>query len=355
MKVVSATFQEYLKQINFKEHGDRFEQVYGDYLLGSFPNCERFWKVFVVPFTERINGYPDKIILSTNIRSSIEPEIEDIANMHYSMFLNLAFAHLHLETKIESSIEDIYVHMGSACDLAEAVIENWYILLSECQEKKVLLLQELIRDEFLDYAGKWFAEKYSTLYEYYKLKGKVPLIQIPAISGLLTEYFGKDSLARKNYLSFSQNIRSVRNVIVHNVRIARIVDQQNRILIPRSAVIDKYRSWRDVQAVITDEKVISRDFEEQYQQATNDLGNLERLINNLWDKLLIDFQEEFFAAERSKLRDRYDIEFVANGPIILGIETEQPSIIPRPSGTYSQPYYGGTIEIHLKSPNDTDS
>ena len=174
MKVVQTQFTNLLKQSSFAEHGDRYEKKYAAYLSSAFPNCEKFWQVYVVPLTKRIEGYPNNLTKNINLRDGADSDLENIANLHYSMFMNLAFAHLHLETKIESSIENIYAHIGSACDLAEAVIENLYILLMECQGNKVALLQELTRDNFLDYAGKWFDEKYKTIYEYYKLKGKIP-------------------------------------------------------------------------------------------------------------------------------------------------------------------------------------
>ena len=216
MKVFPNTLKGYLTQISFSKNGDRYEQKYGDYLKDSLPNCERFWQVFVVPLTKRMEGYPDKSISSIDLRNSIRPELEDIANKHYSMFLNLIFAHLLLHTKLEPSLENIYAHLGSACDLTEAVLENLYILLMKCQEKKVQLLQELTQDDFLKIAKDWYGENYSTLYENYKLKGKIPLIKVPSTKGLITEYFGKNSPSRKIYARCSQSIREMRNIVVHN-------------------------------------------------------------------------------------------------------------------------------------------
>jgi hypothetical protein len=356
MKVSPEALKNLLNQCSFSDNGDRYERKYGKYLKENFPNCEQFWRVFVVPFTQRINGYPDKIVSSINVRLSIKPEIEDIANMHYSMFLNLAFAHLHLETKMDSSVENIYVHLGSACDLAEAVLENWYLMLLQCQDKKTALLQELTRDQFIAIAGQWYDERYTTLYGYYKEKGRMPPVELPSIDGLITEYLGKETGDREDYVRCSQNIRTLRNVVVHNVKIARIIDSKGRALIPKSKVISKYRSWRKVQATSTNSNIIERDFAEEFEQAREDLLNLEKTINGMWNKLINDFEEEFYSSERDKLRNWYDIEFTTGRATLLDTKADQQHpLTPPASGTYPPQYYGGTIEIYHKRSDDTDS
>lgn len=167
MKVNLREFEEYLKQFTFAEHGDRFEQFYGHHLSDNFPNCERFWRLFVVPMTKRVESYPSAVLRTIELRESISPFIEDIANANYSMYINLVFAHVHLETRMLSSLEDIYVHLGTTCDLAEAVLERWYFLLLQCRGGKPHLLDGLNRDDFLNKAREWYDNHYPEVYKHY--------------------------------------------------------------------------------------------------------------------------------------------------------------------------------------------
>ncbi len=344
MRLNPTTLPQYLQYASHKEHGDHFEREYGHFLSGDFPNCELFWRKFVVPFTKRMEGYPDQIAQSTDIRQGIDPRVEDIANSHYSMFLNLIFAHLHLETKMLSSLESIYTHLGSTCDLAEMTIEKWYFLFLKCQGKETKALQGLSRDEFLEKAGRWYDEKYPNLYQYYLSRGKIPPLDLISSGDILAEYLGKTSACRKDYAAHSQSIRQFRNVIVHDVRVARIIDEiLGKTLIPKPHVIAKYRSWRNVLAVVSNKERIDADFVEQYQQAKEDLATLERILNDVWETLIKDFEGGFYSADSDALRKMYDIEFSSDGPIIVGLKSNSPADSPKyvgPSGSYT----GGTIE-----------
>jgi hypothetical protein len=343
MRVNPAAFPKYLDHISYEEHGDRFEREYGYYLSSSFPNCERFWRAFVVPSTERVEGYPTKITLNLNVRPQISPEIEDIANVHYSMFLNLVFAHLHLENKLPSSLENFYTHLGTVCDLAEMAIERWYFLCLNIEKKQSRVLQGLSRDQFLEIAGKLYDERYKGWYQYYLQRGKNPPINLISRTDILVEYLGKDSQVRKEYAAHSQAIRQIRNVIVHDVKVARIIEKDGQILIPKPSVITKYRSWRNVAAVINDQAIIARDFNEQYQQAEQDIIALENILNKMWEILVNHVESEFYSAEKTSLRDMFNIEFFSGGPIILDFEGDAPGdtkqFVP-PSGSYG----GGSVE-----------
>jgi len=357
MKISQTAFQKYLEQITFKENGDPFERKYGHYLSENFQNCQLFWKYFVVPFTKRIDGYPNEILPTTEVRSNIDSTIEDIANTHYSMFINLAFAHLHLATRMDSSLENIYAHLGLGCDLAEMVIEKRHFLRMQIQDKEIHVLQGLNRDEFLEIAGKWYDENYSNTYQYYLSKGKNPPVKLINSNDILIEYFGKNSQDRKNFISCAQSIRQFRNAIVHDLRIARIIERNGEILIPKSKLISKYRSWRNVQAAVNDERIISTDFLEQFDQAKEDIFNIESAINKIWGKLIDDFLKELYSDERDKLRNMYNLELLPNGPIILDSEQTTPKQSPLfspPSGIYqSQLYQGGTVEYRRKDDENT--
>jgi hypothetical protein len=242
-----------------------------------------------------------------------------------------------------SSLENVYTHMGTVCDLAEAVIEKWYLLYLKLQNEKSKVLQGLTRDEFLKKAGDLYDEKYSDWYQHYIKKGKSPPINLISRGDTLVEYLGNGSQARKKYRTHSQCIRQIRNVIVHDVRVARIVTKDGQFFIPKPKVISEYRSWQKVAAVLKDEARIARDFAEQYKQAKEDLDALEQVLNEIWEILIKDIESEFYSNTRSTLRDMYNIEFSSASPTILNVDpksSNEPPLYPPPSGTYS----GGTAD-----------
>ncbi|MEN6511597.1 MAG: hypothetical protein ABFD00_07165 [Chloroherpetonaceae bacterium] len=344
MRCTFTELTHFLQNLSFTEYGDSNELKFGKYVVRDFPNCEIFWKYFVVPFTKRMDGFPNQITQDFNVRQGIDPKIEDIANSHYSMFLNLVFAHLNLEAMMPSSIESIYTFLGSTCDLAEMTIGKFYCLLQKCQGKKSKVLQELTLDEIFIKAEEWYDKEYPNLYEYYLSKGKTKPIFLISTDNILVEYLKKDSQIRKDYEKHSQSIRQFRNIIVHDVKVARIIDDSSgNLLIPKPQVINNYRSWREVKDAAQNNEIISTDFVEQYQQATEDILKLERILNQIWETLINDFLKEFNSPHRDSLRRMYNIEFSSDSPTILecninGCNGSINNV--QPSGTYA----GGTIE-----------
>jgi hypothetical protein len=344
MNIKSKNLKSFLSKASFAECGDTYEKKYGHHLSAHFPNCEEFWKFFVVPMTRRMDGFPNKPLNNINLRKSIaSEEIEDIANAHYSMFLNLIFAHIHFETEMVSSLENIYTHLGSVCDLAETVMEKWYLLSLVCQEKQSDTLQKLGREEFLEIAGEWYDENYPTLYQHYLSKGKSPPVRLISRDNILVEYFGKEPKIRKAYARQSQLIRTFRNVVVHDLKVGRIAEASGRLLIPKPEVIHRYRTWRDIVAALADDDVVKKDFVEQYYQAKNDIVALEEVLNSLWELLLDDFTNEFYHASRDTLRNLFDITF---SPKSVNIGTsssnQRDNFTVRTSGSYPGQYSGGS-------------
>jgi len=195
-----------LLRSSYNSNGDGYEINFGGLICPKFPNCELFWKLFVVPLTERITGYPNELNNNIRIRAGIEPELENIANTNYSMFLNFIYAHLHLTSEMISDLENFYTHLGSVCDLAESFLEKWYFLLIKCRGDECETLQQLTRGEFLNLTGGWFDKYYPTLFEHYLSKGKAPPIRIPSRKNIIKELFQKylkNDHLRKRYFELS--------------------------------------------------------------------------------------------------------------------------------------------------------
>jgi len=341
---------EFLSRATFSSNGDDYERKYGHFLSKEFPNCEKFWQVFVVPLTRRMQGYPNELAPDISVRESVDSELENIAFAHYSMFMNLVYAHLHLEAKLPFSLADVYVHLGAACDLMELVLERWYLLLLRCRGEESHILQKLTRTEFLRIAEEWYDDKYPGFYTHYLSKGKSPPLRLPSRASILEEYLSS-SQHRKDYVRQSQAIREFRNVIVHDVVVGKLIDQGGRVFIPRPQVIQEYRSWRKVAAVASNTTVIQKDFAEQYTQAKEDTAMLESSINNLWETMIAQFLEELYAPGRSVLRGMFGLGFASTGPLITAsntvVRTTTEQIISG-SGTY----VGGSVDVIRQEGDD---
>ena len=114
----------------FANDGDSYEKKYWPFFKERFPNCETFWRYFVVPSTKRIElevSEPNERRIDH--REGISEDIQDITSFHYSMFINLIYCYDHLEKFGLSSFEDFYLHLGSACDLAEDFLLKTYLLI----------------------------------------------------------------------------------------------------------------------------------------------------------------------------------------------------------------------------------
>ncbi len=333
------SFQEFLNRVSFQEHGDEYERDFGHYVSENFPNCEIFWRMFVVPITKRVNGYPNGVIRDINFRQSIHEDLMNIASAHYSMFFHLICAHQHLETKILSSLEDFYTHLVSVCDLAEKVIVNWHLLVLKCRGEMSPVFQELKLEQFLKLAEKWYNKSYPGAYEHYLKKGKFSSMALPQGTDLIKEYFSQEAEILKEYNTFTKHtLRPFRNIIVHDVKVGRIIVGDDKVaLIPKPQKIGNYKTWRKVEAVAGDKAIIKRDFVEQCQQSKEDLSRVEELINVLWNKIINDFEKEFYSQERTVLRELFNVVFSHREPRqtqVLGLYTPKENSDVMISGSY---------------------
>jgi hypothetical protein len=337
IQVDGARLEASLRKFTFQAHGDRFERQFGHYVVRRFPNCEGFWQVFVVPLTQRITSprdNPDWI----RFREGPDNRLEDMAMAHYSMFFHLAYAHLHCDAPRESSFEDIYVHLVSACDLASRILGNWYLILLECRGARSAVFEDLSREDFLQRAGAWYDDYYEDTRKYYLSKGRTRAIRLVTEKDLLREYLGENQ-HWPDYRHQTDLIRTYRNVIVHDIRLGRIIPRDaeaDDYLVPKPEQIQKgrYRSWREVAEVADDQTIVSQHFGERYKLARASLSDLECVLNGVWDKLIEDLVEEFYSSERAALREKFDIELTDTASPIRAFVTAALDYPPGPSEAF---------------------
>lgn len=295
-----------LRASSFQLNGDINEKRFGQYVVSRFPNCELFWKLFVVPLTERLSGYPQLLTDNIRPRKGVAVDLENIANINYSIFLNIVYAHIHLQVNLPCSLENFYVHLASVCDLAETFLEKWFFLILKCRGDECVILQKITREEFLSLAGTWYDGNYLTLYENYFSKGKILPIRIPSRKDIIKELFERYLMnedLRKEYIKFSQCIKEYRNVIVHDVQVGSL-SIGGTMFVPKPQVIKKYKTWRQVFAV-KDRSTIMNDFRPKEEQMEADITHLEIILNKIWDLIIKEFSSEFYRRDRLILRDMY--------------------------------------------------
>src|SRR5450631_2769565 len=87
----TVTAFEMLDKFNLRDHGDRHEQEGWKLVQDRFPNYELFWRLYVVPLTNRTSdGTRDSSWI--RLRSDVPAEWEKLAVCHYSVFYYLARA-----------------------------------------------------------------------------------------------------------------------------------------------------------------------------------------------------------------------------------------------------------------------
>jgi hypothetical protein len=326
MNIIPNEFKEYLSNISFSNLGDEDEIKYGEYLKTNFPNCEVIWRIMVVPMTERINGYPNKILKNIGFRENIDSKIKDLSNIHYSLFSNFVYAHIHYEIKLICSLENIFTHLGTCCDLAESFLENWFVIYSYCKGEKSKILQELPEEEFIEIARRWYKESYPSLYNYYFSKGKNIPIRIPSHSSIIGEYLSEKEDILKNFSTVTRVIREYRNIIVHNIRVGKIITPDNIILVPNPEKIQKYKKWESIREAVAFPDTIRTDFSEIWTVAFSQIKALESILNSVWNVVISEFNNEFYNNQKSVLRDFYGFTITEKAKEAIYVVDNQPHV-----------------------------
>lgn len=313
---IGIDFLSYLEKINLKELGDPIEQRLGDHVTRLFPNYEVYWRNFVVPATKRVDGYPKSILFDVSMRKGINEQVEDIISANYTCFLHLVYAHINYESQAMAYMENIYLHLGSAYDLAETFLEKNYLLLLDCTDGKSEILQSLTKEDFIKLAEDWYDKNYSEFHAYYLSKGKAREIRLPSGKNLLKEFIANrlgDKQLWKEYNEISTSIRKMRNAIVHDVRLGQIIINGVSIM-PRPSVIQNYRTWKSIRSVLEEKdnnlikETLQKDFVPYPEQAKKDIDNTEILINKLWEKIIEVMHRELFENKNAKLMGYYQLE-----------------------------------------------
>jgi len=297
-----------LRDLCLGNDGDDSEKEYWPVIAHRFPNYERFWHRLVVPMTKRIE-IPLNSPGRHERREGIADDLWRVSYLNYSAFLHLAYAFDHLPLPLKSSFGDFYRHLGSVCDLAEDFLVCVHLLVSECRNNQVPLLQGLSREEYLDMAARWYEKEYPKAYAHYHRKGKSKSLHLPPREALLGKYFEHRDEAWKAYTKFSGQIRPYRNRVVHDVAMGTVLAGRYQ-LVPKKERIQDYGDMRPIQDAAKDIRRLKRDFIVREEQMSDDLHGILTLLNALWEKPIADLDALLFEERNAALLKKYNLELV---------------------------------------------
>lgn len=301
IKLEATELENLIHNFRYSNFGDNNERTFGSAITERFPNSEFYWQRFVTPMTNRIDSTVthDKI----GARKTVSIDIQELSRLNYSVFMNLVYANQCLHDKQLSYFENFYAHLGTVCDLSEEFITQLYIITLECEGLKTEVLQELSKEGFLKIAEKWYDDYYASSFEHYLKKGKTAPFKIIGRSNLLDEYFS-NAKEWKEYKKFAQQIRTYRNVIVHNAIVGgRIVGTD--IYVPRIKNILKYKQWHQIFSITRPE--VEKDFIERNTQMRENFITMNEKLNLLWQKPIEHFNRLLYIDRKPLLMQKYDL------------------------------------------------
>lgn len=289
---------EAIKKTYFANDGDYYEKSYWPLLKDRFPNCEDYWRHFVVPITKRMEANVTDQRRRTLPREHVSEDILDLASLHYSMFMHLVCGYDHVMNPRLSSFEDFYTHLAAACDLAEDFLLGAYLLAIECTGGRAGVSQLANREDSLKLA--------EDRYESQPVRGNLAPMALPGRQSALDEYFGGADDWRE-YKLHTKKVREYRDAILRNIQIGRVIVLGEMVLVPRKEHIQDYRKWPSVFLAAEDPNRLQSHFIDMKEQMILDTETLEVMLNKLWHRPISDMKRLFFDDKNAVILGKYQI------------------------------------------------
>lgn len=293
----------------FENDGDSNEKQYWSFLKKRFPNAEELWRSILVPITKRIELETKDPVERIRTREGVSEDLKDSATYQYSMFLNLAYAHVHLQTFGPSSFENFYMHLATACDLAERFLTNTYTIILECTEKESEAMQRLTEEHFCQVAKSWYKD-YQKMYDGSYNKSEIRPFNLGVRGKMLKEWFG-NSNEWKKYRQHSNALRTYRNIITHGIKIASFAYSGDVVFVPKKEKIQTYKKWEAVFEASFNVQKLRGDFINARHQMKLDIELLEDILNELWLTPLKKLKGLLFDEKNRFLLGKYSIDFTS--------------------------------------------
>jgi hypothetical protein len=276
------------KIFSIENDGDWYEKLYHPFLQKDFPNYDEFWRIYIVPMTDRNFGG------GIQLRDNIDALLEDLAMTHYTVYYHLGTAAL-LSYFHHGFFEDILFHLSSATEIVERLI--FIIAKLKFQIENKDLVSELTQDKFTNKVQEYYNKKYKKDFEHFLDKGRPVNVQLHKITKV-TKIFMKDisaSEAFTQWLYIVGKIRHYRNVLTHNPKLGNLYSVNEIFLVPKEDKLNYYERWSQVKYRSNkDDFVKLTDLLFDYQH------DLVENTNTIW-KYLIDVMKDLYKFEDYKL------------------------------------------------------
>jgi hypothetical protein len=307
LKISVGDLRARIEQTHFANQGDGFEQQYWPVFKERFPHLEEFWRWCVVPMTARIEQAPGSV--PSISKRDVASDLWQISFRHYSAFCHLTYAYERLRQAHERcAFVEFYSHLGSVCDLAEDFLIDVHLLVLFCRNQSSTLLCELSRAQFLDLAAEWYDQSYSGTYENYLAKGKGVPFNLPSRKSLVREYLGKNSQTWKQYEHYAGPLRAYRNFMVHGVALGEVQLANGIRLVPKKQRLSAYKTLDEVFAAARDVERLKRDFINHEEQMIADFGELQAVLNIVWEKPIEDLTKLLYEERNKKISEKYNLD-----------------------------------------------
>lgn len=262
--------------------GDHIEKSWWPRIRKKFPNYEKIWSHLIVHLTNR----PENI----ELRIDLSEEWEKFAEQHYSIYLHLA-AILDRTDNFKNTIlafEEVYSHLATSIDVFESLLVTIKQIINGKKDFNTCKLED--DRAFLDYMEKWFKSKEREDYLKRVKKTRRYVAFNPfqcEIKDLFKEVTGdKNEGLWKEYRSFRDEIRSQRNIFIHEFARAKIIFNDGRVFIPKDlSTLKKYSKWSDTKKLEKTPEKINKEFVDIFKISTKHINKILSLFNKIWGNI----------------------------------------------------------------------
>ncbi len=78
-------------------------------------------------------------------------------------------------------------------------------------------------------------------------------------------------------------------------------------IVPGKGKIQKYKRWSQIYEVLEEPIKLKRDFINDKELMISDLGNIQNLLNGLWEKPIEELEKLFYKEKNEKLLSKFNI------------------------------------------------
>jgi hypothetical protein len=286
-----------LKDFKYSVNGIGFEKDAWIVLQVKFQVLEEFWKLFVVPMTNRILNDSEKSF--NDHREDVDIKIKKIGITNFTILFNIFMAKKYLD-EFHGDIlqfQYFYIHLGIVCDLIKSLIFRVMHLLEYLDNQEVIDLRININN-LKNYINDFVNQDECKCLNYASSR--------ELLKPILGRFF--NSRIIEDYLKFSKSISDYRNIIIHQAFVS-FIEYKGKYIFPKRETIDSYKTKLHEEyeiAKMTDEEKI-RDFIIVDELLNEDFNNLSIIINNIFSKLIEKFRYAFFVEKNQKILNFYNV------------------------------------------------